>query len=700
MESKRTEKLDEVLARARALAGADSVASVSRALELLSEYPDSPEGDKIAKQCVKRLMVLQARERQQRRETGKKLLLLALYAGAVAFLLFGIIRPGIKYSSAVKLQQQGNYTEAAEIFRTVSGFGDSESRAAECDEAAALEGSYSSVHYEDFDTSGLSPDAEGDSSRTAEDTGVTPAGSGQLTDAAAVSGGYDPGSAGSGSSGTGADSSLHSSERGELSAEDGGDNSPSDGASLDYGANTASGAEESGISDSGEAEGLSSAKGTEDAGSVTAVKNRVQVSDSRWYLYISLGLILSAGAVLLYRKYLRFELQYRRAVKLINEGSYSGAIELLTAIGGYRDSAGKIAGCELKIKDGRYEKAIELKASGDYTSAIEALSELKDYRDSTEQIEDCSLALKEQEYVRALRLFEEHSFSGALEAFEALGDYRDSEKKVSACKRNLEKLPAYENACALQATGELKEAEEAFRLLPGFMDSDARRAEILADFYAGAEALLKAERYEEAQAAFISLKNYRDSEKRAAECRLAAAGRDIKRAAALSSEGRYEDALDILRPLSGLPEAEKMQAEIKSLIVLPRPFDRLSRNMTEESARAVLGEPAGIFEEGDRRELSYEEVLFMDLAGTLKLSFSAGLLSEGHWTAFFGKSAGSGQSRRKTPERFFSAVTKYYVSLFGKQDSGFNTGGHNVIWWTAPHITVDCCRDEYVSVTM
>ncbi len=78
-------------------------------------------------------------------------------------------------------------------------------------------------------------------------------------------------------------------------------------------------------------------------------------------------------------------LDYRNAVKLMEQGNYEEAIVAFTAMGDYRDSAAQIQACEIGILDREYNAAAALMEQGSYEEAVLVFSSLGDYRDSRQR---------------------------------------------------------------------------------------------------------------------------------------------------------------------------------------------------------------------------------------------------------------------------------------------------------------------------
>ncbi len=76
---------------------------------------------------------------------------------------------------------------------------------------------------------------------------------------------------------------------------------------------------------------------------------------------------------------------YKKAVKLMNEGKYYAAIEAFEDLGDYKDSAEKINECHELSKKAQYDEAIALMDAGNIVEAYEALIALDGYKDSADK---------------------------------------------------------------------------------------------------------------------------------------------------------------------------------------------------------------------------------------------------------------------------------------------------------------------------
>ena len=116
---------------------------------------------------------------------------------------------------------------------------------------------------------------------------------------------------------------------------------------------------------------------------------------------------------------------YKAAEALLAAGQYEEAIAAFEALGDYKDSAQKIADCELAILERDYNNAIALMDAGSYEEAITAFARLDDYKDSTEKIKDCEFAI-------ARVFLDNGKIIEAYDALIALDGYKDSAEKAES----------------------------------------------------------------------------------------------------------------------------------------------------------------------------------------------------------------------------------------------------------------------------
>ena len=192
----------------------------------------------------------------------------------------------------------------------------------------------------------------------------------------------------------------------------------------------------------------------------------------RIVLGVAAGLLAVAALCALFFLYLlpqviRPAVLYKQADMLYAAGRYEQAANAFADLGDYKDSRGRVEGCEYAIRDVAYGEADALFAAGRYEEAMAAFEALSGHRDSEQRAEGCRTALLDRAYDEAMALFEAERYEEAAAAFAALDGHRDSAQQIEAC--HLE--PLYADAVALYEAGTYEEAIAAFEALGGYRDS-------------------------------------------------------------------------------------------------------------------------------------------------------------------------------------------------------------------------------------
>lgn len=211
-------------------------------------------------------------------------------------------------------------------------------------------------------------------------------------------------------------------------------------------------------------------------------------------------------------------LQYNRAVSLMNAENYPGAISVFKSLNDYKDSNEKIEACTIAIKDQLYEEAISLYREEKYTEAIPVFQSLDGYKDSFEQIQLCETGIKDQKYDSAFTLYSNGNYEQAIAKFQELNGYKDSLVQIEICQTAI-KDQKYDEALILYSSGNYEDAIAAFQALNGYKDSrvqiEACRTGIKDQEYDAAIALYTAGDFLSAYPALIALKGYKDSAEKA-----------------------------------------------------------------------------------------------------------------------------------------------------------------------------------------
>ena len=87
--------------------------------------------------------------------------------------------------------------------------------------------------------------------------------------------------------------------------------------------------------------------------------------------------------------------KYNHASDLMRKGAYTEAAELFAELNGFMDSEGKIQECELAVVERDYQTAVRLLNDEKYEEAIAAFSALDAYKDSSEKASEAERLLSE-----------------------------------------------------------------------------------------------------------------------------------------------------------------------------------------------------------------------------------------------------------------------------------------------------------------
>lgn len=112
--------------------------------------------------------------------------------------------------------------------------------------------------------------------------------------------------------------------------------------------------------------------------------------------------------------------EYKKALKLMESGSYEEAETIFTQLGDYKDSTEMILEC-------KYQSAQQFFNGEKYDNAVEIFKDLGDYKDSTDMVDECR-------YLIAQEYFNSKNFTEAIKIFTDLGDYKDCNDMVIECK--------------------------------------------------------------------------------------------------------------------------------------------------------------------------------------------------------------------------------------------------------------------------
>lgn len=146
---------------------------------------------------------------------------------------------------------------------------------------------------------------------------------------------------------------------------------------------------------------------------------------------------------------------YKKAIKLYENGSWDEAATIFEQLGDYEDSMAMVDACN-------YSKASEFYENGDYNEAIKIFSNLSGYSDSTEMIAKCKWSLF-VDYIQKNKKLEYNADSNYTVTIEADGNnivacYSVNPVKNSAGSISLQYTATFsfgESIAHLNASGEL-----------------------------------------------------------------------------------------------------------------------------------------------------------------------------------------------------------------------------------------------------
>jgi FOG: TPR repeat len=219
-----------------------------------------------------------------------------------------------------------------------------------------------------------------------------------------------------------------------------------------------------------------------------ALKNQAEYLMNQGYYLEASERFLKLGEKNLYK-----EAYYRYGVQMSENGFYSEAANVFSALGDYSD-------CEERLREVQYLYGLELIKKWNYQKAIDIFTELDDYNDSKNLISQCY-------YKLGLQLLGKKAYEEAVVCFKTSGDSDRSQKRIKECYYNL--------GLQLLDKKNYEEAIEFFRLSGDYSDSEKRIKEC---YYNIGLQLLEEQSYSDAIEAFEKGGDFSDSKKRVKEC--------------------------------------------------------------------------------------------------------------------------------------------------------------------------------------
>lgn len=228
--------------------------------------------------------------------------------------------------------------------------------------------------------------------------------------------------------------------------------------------------------------------------------------------------------------------RYESATKLMDEGKFEQANEILEKLEGFEDSQKLLEQCKNEID---YAAATALKDDKNYLLAVEAFSVLGSFKDAQEQAAECQ---QEYDYAAAKEAVNNENFSAAIDLLQGMGDYKDTQKLLADCENGM----AYTEAVALFNSGDYSKAQECFFGLKDYKDSADYYDKCLNNLaYAEALDLISNESWQSAVTVLEKLGDFKDSKEQLifAQQRLAQAEELAKQQAAQANQAAYDKAM-------------------------------------------------------------------------------------------------------------------------------------------------------------
>ncbi|MBD5383999.1 MAG: TIR domain-containing protein [Ruminococcaceae bacterium] len=233
--------------------------------------------------------------------------------------------------------------------------------------------------------------------------------------------------------------------------------------------------------------------------------------------------------------------KYAKAAASLENGDYSEAELIFTALGDYKDSAKMVSEC-------KYRSASAMLENGEYDMAERAFERLDGYSDSRGMIYRCR-------YQKAQQLLENGDTAAARLIFEELDGRWE-------CEEFLKQIEYIEAERLLDA-GKYKEARDAFEAIWQYSDSLRRFYE---SRYKYASELFENGEYYTASSEFYELIGYEDSE---TQYRRACYYHGLE----LEENGNLEKACLYLKIAKGYEDASEQLTRVRNKYIRTKPFD-------------------------------------------------------------------------------------------------------------------------------
>lgn len=142
------------------------------------------------------------------------------------------------------------------------------------------------------------------------------------------------------------------------------------------------------------------------------------------------------------------KLDYRKAIKLYNAGSYEAAGEIFYELGDYEEAERLYIDCQYWI-------ASNLAQQGNYQDALPRFLKLGDYENSAQWLTECN-------YQIALTAFDEARFAEAEAILQDIPDYKQAKEYL----RQIKWQAFYDEICAVDPAISLQQDDKFFSIFP------------------------------------------------------------------------------------------------------------------------------------------------------------------------------------------------------------------------------------------
>ena len=151
------------------------------------------------------------------------------------------------------------------------------------------------------------------------------------------------------------------------------------------------------------------------------------------------------------------KLDYRKAIKLYNAGSYEVAADMFYGLEDYEDSRELYTSCQYWI-------AANLAQQGNYEEALPRFLKLGEYENSAQWVIECK-------YQLALSAFDKGHFGDAQALFQEIPDYQQAKEYL----RQINWQTMFDSICALDETMQAEQNGKSFHIFAPLDDQNAPR---------------------------------------------------------------------------------------------------------------------------------------------------------------------------------------------------------------------------------